>query len=54
MTFGEETEIFNRMYKAIGLLVEIFAEQAGISQKQAKGMMFSAFIIDLIEVIDNY
>ena len=50
MTIGEETELFNRMFKAITLSVTMFAEQDGISRNQAMGMMLSAFILDLIGV----
>ena len=37
MTCREESEFFIRMYKAINLLVETFAEQAGISHKTGNG-----------------
>ena len=50
MTIGEEAVLFNRMCKSIKLSVEIFAAQTGISRNQAMGMMFSAFILDIVGV----
>lgn len=53
MTIGEEAVLFNRMCKSIKLSVEIFAAQTGISRNQAMGMMFSAFILDIVGVPIN-